>query len=188
MDASNIISLLALPGGISGRLALVGLVWTLSASIFHLAASSLMLRCFSREGPVIPQLLPQLEHKWSLAEFRLSIWVWLRRIGLLLLFCSVCTTFVMTGLFVHTLLSSGVADVSWQRQLAFHVGQMLGALVLFLAGLAVRVVLGGLASLVLTRARMFVSASASLVSPQDVERTRRFLEELDNMQSPGKKR
>jgi len=52
---------------------------------------------------------------------------------------------------------------------------MLGGL-----GIGIRIVLGGLASLITTRARNFVSAGASLMSPEEIQKARRFLEGIED--------
>jgi len=170
---------LLFPDGLSGRLAVLALVCLASASLAHLFASLLLLRKFSREGPVIPLLLPKLESKWEESMFKLGVWLWLRRVGLVLLLASLFLALLQAGVFIHSVLAAGVVPAGWQRELAAHLQRALGILLLLGLAIVVRVVVGGLAGLFVTRAGNYVSASTAMVSAEDVERARRFLDGVE---------
>jgi hypothetical protein len=174
----NVLGVLSQPGP-GGRVALLGLAWTTAACIGNLFAAVRLLRHFSREGPVIPILLPHLERRWTEASFRLKVWAWLRRFGLFLLFFALLLAVVELGLFVRELLAEGPSGPGWREVLALRIDHVSGALSVFGIGILVRALFGGMASLVAVRAQNYVSSSSALVSPEEVQRMRGFLDRLD---------
>jgi hypothetical protein len=178
LDRAALTSLVT-PSGISGRLATLALAWVAVATLSHLGACILLLWRFSREGPVIPALLPQLKAKWEAAMFKVGVWFWLRRIGLLILALSLPALLVESGATLHAILLAKVVRPEWRELLDHGLWRIWGVVTLVCAGLAIRIIFGGLASLLASRAANFVTASNSLTSPQEVERVRRFLDGLD---------
>ncbi len=175
---------------ISTRIALLGFAWIAAASFAHFFTACWLLRRFSREGPVLPVLLPQLEEKWVRAIFGLRIWVWFRRIGLALSFVAVLTAAAELGLQVRTLLAAGPSGPDWRMTLAEHVDRMVATVAILAIAIMLRVIVGGLANVIAVRAQNFVTASNSLVSREEVQRVRAFLDRLedsgvDTMEPPG---
>ena len=173
------------PDGMWGRLAFLAFVWVLSANVGHLVNSLFLLRRFSREGPVIPLLLPDLENRWERAFFRVLLWTWLRRMGLVSLLVALIGAVVALGLYGHSTMASGLVSADWRQEVARHIARVNGTALLLALGLAVRLFIGGLSLLVITRARNYVSASSSLVSAADVDRARRYLNEVQHYEADG---
>jgi hypothetical protein len=185
MDMLVAFRILLSDAGPVGRLALLALAWTIAASIAHLFSAGALYARFSREGPVPPALLPQLEVKWGRATTVLRIWVWLRRIGLFLLFATVLMALVALGLQLRSLLASGPDTSDWRLQLAGHLQQISSAVMVMVVGFLVRIVLGGFANIVAVRAQNFVTASNSLVSREEVDRMRAFLDRMERSGPPS---
>ncbi len=175
---SSLQSLVADPS-ISARVALLALAWTAAATLVHFFAAIWIYVRFSRAGPVLPVLLPQLEAKWERAIFGLSIWVWLRRIGITLLFVAVVLATAELGLQLRSLMAAGPGGPDWRLNLAEHLDRLVATLVVLGIGLFVRVLIGGFANIIAVRGQNFVTASNSLVSREEVDRVRRFLDRVD---------
>jgi hypothetical protein len=178
MDFVTTLPLLLTPDGLWVRVGLAAAAWVAVATAGHLLYAFFLLRRFSREGPVIPLLLPPLQERWQRSYFAVVVWEWLRRVGLLALLLCVVGAGIDIGTLVWQTLSADVVSPSWQADLAAAVRRLEGTLALLAAGIAIRAVVGGIGSLVIVRARGFVTASASLVSREDLERARRFLGEV----------
>jgi len=170
-------------GGTLGKVALVSLAWTLAACIGNLAEAIRALVVFSREGPVMPPLLPQLELKWVSTEFRLAIWRWLRRGGLVVQFGTVVCALILAGQVAVQVLRSGLVARGWNDELAtvLHLG--LACTLLFVTGILVALLLGGLSMLLVVRASNYVRASNALVTRDDIERVRKMLGRLEEESS-----
>jgi hypothetical protein len=63
--------------------------------------------------------------------------------------------------------------------LAGHLDRLVATLAVLGLGMFVRVVVGGFANIIAIRGQNFVTASNSLVSRDEVERARSFLDRLD---------
>jgi hypothetical protein len=176
-DLESILALL-IPGGGWGKFAFGGFCWYLAGLIGNLIYSGYLLRRFSREGPVIPLLLPTLEHKWRTALFGAQVWGWLRRMGFAALFISLIGSLVELGLAAHQTLAAGVVSPDWRIGLSDHFIQVNAILLLLAYSFGALAVLGGLAGLLSTRARNFITASSAMVSAADIERARRFIDEV----------
>ncbi len=166
-------------GGALAKVALVALAWTAAACIGNLTEATRALVVFSREGPVMPPLLPQLELKWSGTEFRLAVWRWIRRAGMVVQFGTVAWALAGAGQVAVQVLRSGLVARGWNEELAAALRLSLACTLLFVAGILVSLVLGGLAMLVSVRASSYVRASHALVTREDVERVRKMLERLE---------
>ncbi len=182
-------SLLADPN-MSARVALLALAWTAAATLAHFLASSWVYIRFSRAGPVPPVLLPQLQAKWERAIFGLRIWVWIRRIGLTLLFVAVLLALAELGLQVRGLFAAGPSGPDWRLDLADHLDRVIATLAVLGIGVVLRIVVGGFANIIATRGQNFVTASNSLVSREEVDRVRKFLDRVEengtgSMEPPG---
>ena len=184
METLENIGPLLFPGGAVGKLAVVAFAWTVAAALAHLTSILWLLHRFSKEGPVIPLLLPQLEQKWSKAMFNVGIWLWFRRVGLAAICVALLLAVLQAGLYLHSVFSAGLVDPFWLQGFLDHVHRVYSVLLLSGLALAIRFALGGLSGLVTARARTFVSASTSLVSPEDIERARRFLEGIEDQGGP----
>lgn len=188
MESLTTLRALLFPDGILGRVAFVAFAWTLAASVLYLLASLKLLHRFSREGPVLPLLLPELEKKWEAASFRMGIWLWLRRLGIAVLFLAFFLTIIQIGMYLHSVLAAGLVEPDWYRAFSTHLRRLFAVLLLLALGLFSRIVLGGPATLLTIRAHNFVTASSSLVSPQDVERARRYLDGISDAPPGGDSR
>ncbi|MBM4353605.1 MAG: hypothetical protein FJ109_07370 [Deltaproteobacteria bacterium] len=166
-------------GGALPKVSLVALAWTLAAGVGHLSESAFALARFSREGPVMPPLLPQLELKWSAAGFRLALWRWFRRVGLIVQFGTVVWALALSGHIALQVLRAGLVTRGWNEELASALKMSLGTTVLFAGGILATLVFGGLAGLLSARASNYVRASNALLTREDVERVRRMLERLE---------
>ncbi len=173
------------PEGLWGRLAFLAFVWVVAANLGHLVNGIFLLGRFSRAGPVIPLLLPDLENRWDRAFFRIRVWTWLRRMGLVALLVALIGALVDLGLYSHSTMASGLVSPDWRQEVAAHLARVNGVAVLLALGFAVRLFVGGLSLLVLTRARNYVSASSSLVSASDIARARRYLNEVQQYETDG---
>ena len=173
------------PEGLWGRLAFMAFVWVLAANLGHLVNSLYLLARFSRAGPVIPLLLPDLENRWERAFFRVRVWTWLRRMGLVTLLVALFGAVVDLGLYSHATMASGLVSPDWRQEVASHLTRVNGVALLLALGFAVRLFVGGLSLLVLTRARNYVSASSSMVSASDIARARRYLNEVQQYETDG---
>lgn len=175
-------SLQGLLGDVSAstRLSLLAFSWIAAATIAHFITACWLLRRFSREGPVLPVLLPQLEEKWVRAVFGLRIWIWLRRVGLALSFAAVLLAGAELGLYVRTLLSAGPGGPDWRLALAEHVDRVVATVLVMGIAITFRVVLGGLANIIAVRAQNFVTASNSLISREEVQRMKTFLNRVES--------
>ena len=185
MDVAAPYLALLSPEGLWGRLAFLAFLWVVAANLGHLVNGLFMLNRFSRAGPVIPLLLPDLENRWERAFFRILVWTWLRRMGLVVLLVALIGALVDLGLYGHSTMASGLVSPDWRQQIAAHLSRVNGVALLLGLGLAVRLFVGGLSLLVLTRARNYVSASSSLVSASDIERARRYLDEVQQYEADG---
>ena len=173
------------PEGLWGRLAFLAFVWVVAANLGHQVNGIFLLGRFSRAGPVIPLLLPDLENRWDRAFFRIRVWTWLRRMGLVALLVALIGALVDLGLYSHSTMASGLVSPDWRQEVAAHLARVNGVAVLLALGFAVRLFVGGLSLLVLTRARNYVSASSSLVSASDIARARRYLNEVQQYETDG---
>jgi len=183
-DASVLLSQLV-PDGIWGKTAFLAFCWYAAACAGHLLTAIVMLMRFSREGPVIPQLLPALQEKWNRAWLRVEVWVWFRRIGLAVLFLALVLAAASAGAFAYSMLSAPRVPGDWRIQLLEEAKPLVGIVTLFGLAVGVRVIVGGPASLVIERARNYVSASRSLVSSEDIARARRFIEDVERFSPEG---
>jgi hypothetical protein len=186
MDMLVALSALLADAGPVGRLSLLALAWTIAASVAHLFSAIYLYVRFAKAGPVPPALLPQLEARWDRATTGLRIWVLLRRIGLFLLFAAVIFAVVQMGLQLRSLLAAGPESADWRMQLAIHVQQISSTLLVMVFGFLVRIVLGGLANIIAIRGQSFVTASNALVSREEVERVRAFLDRVERIPTLSK--
>lgn len=182
-DFDSLLSLLIPPGG-WGKVAFGGFAWYLAGLIGQLIYSGWLLRRFSREGPVIPLLLPALEHKWNSAQFGARVWAWFRRMGFATLFIAAVGSLVNLGLAAHETLAAGVVSPDWRVSLSEHFVQLNAILMLMAYAVGALAVVGGLAALIATRAYNFVTASSAMVSAGDILRARRFIDEVQQF-DPG---
>jgi hypothetical protein len=169
------------PEGVWGKVAFIAACWYAAACFGHFVTALLMLQRFSREGPVIPQLLPALEEKWKAAHYRIELWLWLRAAGMSVLVLAIVLALASAGLGAYTILSAPRVAPDWRTELTFHVRPFIGILGLLGITIAVRTLVGGPGSLLLTRARNYVSASTALVSSEDLARAKRFLDDVERM-------
>jgi len=105
--------------------------------------------------------------------------------GLVALLVALIGALVDLGLYSHSTMASGLVSPDWRQEVAAHLARVNGVAVLLALGFAVRLFVGGLSLLVLTRARNYVSASSSLVSASDIARARRYLNEVQQYETDG---
>jgi hypothetical protein len=176
---SSLQSLFADPS-VSARVALLAIAWTAASTLAHFFTAVGLYVRFSRAGPVLPLLLPQLTAKWERAVFGLAIWVWIRRIGLALLFVAVLLATAELGLQLRSLMAAGPSGPDWRMTLAEQLDRVVATIAVLGIGIFVRVVVGGFANIVAVRGQNFVTASNSLVSREEVDRVRSFLDRVED--------